>query len=432
MKDSQAPLPAVIALPAVYVGAAAALAGGLLALDAALGDSIPAVLRVGPSTAQSLLVSFAGTFLTVVAVVFWVRIYALQMSAEGLSSRVLRSFMTDRVQRHSMAFIIGTIAFVLVALRGVPDRGAGLATVPHLTVNVACLLALCVAGAVVFAVHNAVAVGRVGTLIRWQTDACVELIRATHPEAGAARLEESPPDDGGREGHPVRSTERGFVQRLDEDALLRTLPAGTRAVMGVRIGEFVMDGTTLCAIAAGADGDAKRCEESVRRTFAIGHDPTLEQDLGFGIRQLVDVAERTLSQSSRDSTTAREVVVHLGAVLRELLLRDLPAPSRPGEAGRWVVRPRATSMEEYVDAALDRIRTYGAHYPEVALTLLSTIGMLVRELDREGLADRAAPLYRQARLVVLGAEESDLLEHDVERVRQGARDAGVLEEGRGG
>ena len=54
-----------------------------------------------------------------VAVVFLrLRIFALQMSAAELSSRLLRTFMTDGVQRHSMAFIIGAIAFTLVALRG--------------------------------------------------------------------------------------------------------------------------------------------------------------------------------------------------------------------------------------------------------------------------------------------------------------------------
>ena len=70
-------------------------------------------------------------------------------------------------------------------------------------------------------------------------------------------------------------------------------------------------------------------------------------------------------------------------------MRTSPAPSRPGEAGRWVVRPRATSMEEYVDAALDRIRTYGAHYPEVALTLLSTILMGIQWAGR-------LPVYLQS------------------------------------
>jgi uncharacterized membrane protein len=438
MARSDATMRSIVVLPLVYLVGAAALAGGLLALDAALGDATPALLRVGQSTAQSLLTSFAGTFLTVVAVVFWVRIYALQMSAEPLSSRLLRTFMTDRVQRHSMSFIIGALAFVLVALRGVPDGGAGLSTVPHLTVNVACLVALCVAGAILFAVHNAVAVGRIGALIRWQTDACVELIRRTHPEVGAAQLDEAPPDDGdgdgegdGGDGRAVRSSERGFLQRLDEEALLAALPTGSRAVMDLRVGEFVMEGTALCSIDGAADGtadgDATRLDEAVRDAFTIGHDPTLEQDLGFGIRQLVDIAERTLSQGSRDSTAAREVVMHLGAVLRELLLRDLPTASRSGDAGRWIVRPRPTSLEEYVDAAFDRIRSYGAQYPEVAMTLLSTIGMLVRELDRAGLPERTEPLRRQASLVVAGAAHSDLLEYDIERVRRCARDAGVLE-----
>ena len=162
----------------------------------------------------------------------------------------------------------------------------------------------------------------------------------------------------------------------------------------------------------------------MRDAFTVGHDPTLERDLGFGIRQLVDIAERTLSQSSRDSTTAREVVMHLGAVLRELLLRDLPATSRSARPDAGSSRPRSTSLEEYVDAAFDRIRTYGAQYPEVALTLLSTIGTLLRELERARAWASAARRYGARPAWSSPAPSSRTCSSTTSSMQQGARDAG--------
>jgi hypothetical protein len=59
-------------------------------------------LHVGTSVAQALTTGFASRLLFVISVVFMVRMYALQMSAEPLSARVRRRFLTDAVQRHAM------------------------------------------------------------------------------------------------------------------------------------------------------------------------------------------------------------------------------------------------------------------------------------------------------------------------------------------
>ena len=52
----------------------------------------------------------------------------------------------------------------------------------------------------------------------------------------------------------------------------------------------------------------------------------MHQEVGFGIRQLVDIAERALSPGINDPTTAVEVIHELHRVGRHLVQRSAPSP----------------------------------------------------------------------------------------------------------
>lgn len=126
-----------------------------------------------------------------------------------------------------------------------------------------------------------------------------------------------------------------------------------------------------------------------------------------------------------DSTTAYEVIVHLGLVLRELLLRDLPATTVDGPDGQRLLRPREHSLFDYVDLAMVRIRIADLE-PDPSMALLDTMGMLARELDDAGLADRADYLREHAGLILEGIDQRDLLEWDKQRIRREAAAKGFM------
>ncbi|WP_324273189.1 DUF2254 family protein [Blastococcus brunescens] len=169
----------VVAL--LYVAGGAALAAGSLALDRWLGpDGTPSWLQVGTSVAQALTTGFGSSLLFVISVVFMVRMWAVQMSAEPLSARVRRRFLTDPVQRHAMGALVGSMTFVIIVARAIPDADAG-GSVPQVSVAIACAVPVMAAVLVVFALRNASRWGEIGRLIRWMTDNCLRLIELTHP-----------------------------------------------------------------------------------------------------------------------------------------------------------------------------------------------------------------------------------------------------------
>ncbi|MBW0108605.1 DUF2254 domain-containing protein [Pseudonocardia sp. KRD-182] len=410
--------PVVLAL--LYVAAGAALAAGSLALDRWLGpDRTPSWLHVDPSVAQALTTGFGSSLLFVISVVFMVRMWAVQMSAEPLSARVRRRFLSDPVQRHAMGALVGSMTFVILVARAVPDADAG-GSVPQVSVAVACAIPVMAAVLVVFALRNATHWGEIGRLIRWMTDNCLRVIEDTHPPLDRDRPAGPPatiPRGADDAGHPVLAHDSGWIQQIDLDAVLDALPPQATVELSVRAGDFVTEGIRLATIRTGPTGAPhERVTAAVRAAVEIGADPTLEQDLGYGIALLVDIAERAGSETGSDSTTVREVILHLGIVLRALLLRDLPPTWRTAGAGRAVLLPHQQSFGDYVSIAFERIRLTGAQSPTIARCLLSTIEMLVGQLEDAGLPDRAAPLVREARLVLDSAKESLTLSADYERL----------------
>lgn len=431
------PLDRPLPVPLLYVGGGVLLAIVTLAIDRSLGDAVPGWLRVGHQTALSLVTGFGSGLLFVVSVVFMVRIYAVQMSAEPFSARVLRHFLTDRVQRHAMSFLVGALTYVILVGRAIPDQNTP-ATVPYLSVAIACVLPVVAATLIIYALYNAAEWSQTGRLMRWLTDECVALVQSTHPphhddgqqhgedgkQHGEQDSEPQPAAEPDRPARTVPAPDTGWVQRIHTDRLLAATPPAATTELAVRSGSFVAAGQPLATIRG--DRITQHTADAVRAAIVLGPDPSLEQDLGYGISQLTDIAERAMSQSNSDSTTARQVVLHLGVVLREVLVRDLPPQRLIGSQGQVLLRPHDQSIDDYVSTAFDRIRVAGAHSPQLVETLLSTLSMLICRVRQAGLPDRTAGLHRQADLVLGSARESMTLDDDVERVRRRAVELHLL------
>jgi uncharacterized membrane protein len=125
-------------------------------------------------------------------------------------------------------------------------------------------------------------------------------------------------------------------------------------------------------------------------------EPTLESDVSYGIRLLVDIAVRSLSESPfQDPTTAVQAIDRLHDILRQLVRRTFPDGVYRDEAG--VVRLTVPSMswEAYVSLAVEEIRLAGAGSPQVTRKLRASL------LNLRGVAptERRAVIDHQLRLL---------------------------------
>ncbi|MEO7678172.1 MAG: DUF2254 family protein, partial [Verrucomicrobiota bacterium] len=137
------------------------------------------------------------------------------------------------------------------------------------------------------------------------------------------------------------------------------------------IGEFVVQQSTLASLALAVPPE-KELIAAVQSAYSINRHRTLEQDAGFGIRQLVDMALRALSPSANDTTTAVMCVDYLTAILARLASREIPSSHRY-EKSKLRVITLGPTFASLVAEAFDQIRGSADANVAVLLRLLDAL-----------------------------------------------------------
>ena len=130
----------------------------------------------------------------------------------------------------------------------------------------------------------------------------------------------------------------------------------------------------------------------------------MQQDVGFGVLQLVDIAVRALSPGVNDPSTANDVIVHLGAIMLAIWGLPVSAPATTHE-GRTLVSPVATH-EQLLRQAFDPIRRAGRADPVVLASLVRTLRLLIDECERRSLAGPVEPIEELIAAVRSSADRS--------------------------
>jgi uncharacterized membrane protein len=137
------------------------------------------------------------------------------------------------------------------------------------------------------------------------------------------------------------------------------------------------------------------------RHVHIGFERTLQQDVRFGLRQLVDIALRALSPAVNDPYTAIQVVHHVSAIESVLASRTLTDDVRRDESGAVLVWLSYPGFTTYLHVACAQIRRYGAREPLVLAALLQLLSSVAQNCVEPG---RRAAVKAQIDLVVRFAE----------------------------
>jgi uncharacterized membrane protein len=254
------------------------------------------------------------------------------------------------------------------------------------------------------------------------------------------------PDDVGEEATPeqraaaatrlrgvtwlaVPATRTGYVQRIDADRLVNIAAAHDSVIrLDVHIGEFVIDEMPIASIANQDNGSPARDEptrgstverdnRSIAACFAVGTFRTIDEDAGFGVRQIVDVALKALSPGVNDTTTAVTCVDWLSAILVRLANRRIETPFR-SKAGVVRVIASGPTFESMFTLAVDEIRQNAAANVTVLGALLAMagrVGRVVRDPERRTL------LEAHVALIAEHVERRVEANHDREWLRRCAR-----------
>ena len=381
-------------VPLVLAVGAALLALVLSAIDRSLAaDGSEPFFSFGgtPEGARSVLSTIAQSMLTFTGLVFTITMLVLQLASSQLSPRVMRTFLRDRGNQVVLGIFIATFVFTLLVLREVrtPIDGAG-AFVPAVSVWVAFAFLLASVAAFVWYIDHMAHAIRASTVIANIWGETVEAIERLYPErlsTGSVEVDWTPLS---APNIVLKATSPGVIVGVDEAALLGGSETGDQVIeLCWRVGDFVPEGAAIARLWGDWTRDSA---DKVRAALATGGERTLDQDPAFGFRQLVDIALRALSPGTNDPTTAVQALDRLHDLLRRLVRREIPPPTRSVDGRPRLVVP-GPSWEDYVHLSLEEIRLAGAGQIQVTRRLRA----LLADLESEAPDNRRGVLRQEDR-----------------------------------
>jgi uncharacterized membrane protein len=364
-------------LPALMLLGSAAVAVVLAEIDSRhQAHPLPWTFSFAPGTASTLLGTIAGATITTAGVVFSLLVVSLQLASGQFSPRVLRGFWRDQFGQVLVGLLLSTFAFCVLALARLDPQAA---RAPALTVMFALLLAL---ASVVFIVVYLDRISRQQYVGRIVARVAGETLHLVHelpygPHVGMRVGEPVPVPAVEAMGEPLiaRSPGDGWVQQISRRAVIAGAPPGSVVRLETRVGGYLVRDTPVASVWP-QPADPAGVSALIRAAVILGPARTMQQDIDFGLRQLNDIALRALSPAINDPTTAIEVVLRIGSIMRPLVLAELPAQSVRDSAGRVLLTPFDLNHAEYIGHAFDQLRVYAAAHPQVLMAIARTQRML--------------------------------------------------------
>ena len=423
--------------PAILRSALYALRGGFLirpfviafligtagAVLSAIEEHYPAIQAIVPWTlfpshadpqvAQAILTTIATATMTVVSIVFAILLMTLTLASTQFSPRILISFVRDQVTQWTLGIFLGTFSYCIAALpaaRSLPSPFMPVVTV----VGAMALAPVCVGWLIYFIHHISVAIS-VNTIIdriRRETELVIDELMP-YPHQAVNMAERDVAVSANLDG-VIASRASGYIRYADIARLCSLVKARGMCVrLERRVGHFIAEGVPLLKTTHGNRITNDHALELLA-AIDIGPTRTMQQDVEFGIVQIVDIALRAISPAVNDPTTAISCVDQLSCILIRWLSREAPRTHYydPPHVLRVVVP--WIKFEGLLDLAFEQIRHYAAGDAAVSLRLMRALGDIASTVTDP--ATRLLLLERGKRL--FEGCEGRLQKDDLERLRR--------------
>jgi uncharacterized membrane protein len=221
---------------------------------------------------------------------------------------------------------------------------------------------------------------------------------------------EAPPAEEGT----ILNRQSGYIRYVDIEHLIDLAQAYHVAVrLDRRVGQFVPAGVPLARVSK-PERVLPDHALDFNAAFDIGPTRTMQQDVEFGVIQIVDIALRAMSPAVNDPSTAISCVDQLGRIMIFWIGR-LPPPSyyyAPPHVLRlfvpWI------DFDDLLDTAFEQIRHYAAADIAVSLRLIRAFRDIASTTEH---AELRIKLVERAYRVLAGCAEH-LPKDDLRKLQQ--------------
>lgn len=350
------------AIPATLAAGSVLLGLALPLMDRWLADHLPFVFQGGADGARSVLSTVATAMISVTGLVFSITMVVLQLASSQFSPRVLSTFLERRIVQITLGVFAGSFLYALTVLRSVKGNSSSRdefvpqtsVTLAYLYVVASVLLFVAFIHQITTAVQVSVAIFDIGE----RTRQCIEMI--------APDSDEDVPTGHSDKGYPASKRtdlllddRHGHIVGINAVALVEWAQEHEAYVeLTVSLGDFLVPEQRLGFVHSSRDIDGSDFKHIVR-TIRTAAQRTLDSDLGFGLRQLVDIAERALSPGINDPTTAEQAINEAHVVLHLLAQRPMPQDTWYDDEDRLRGSYRTQSFNSELPWSVREIAYYG-------------------------------------------------------------------------
>lgn len=360
-------------IPAGWCVLAIGLGLAVPRIDSLHDASVPLGFVGGTEGARTVLSTIAGAMISVTGVVFSVTMVVLQLASSQFSPRVLETFLADRVVQNTLGLFIATFMYSLIVLRSILEDGP----IPQTAVTLAYVFVLAAVAMFVFFMGRITRNISVRTVVHRVASETRELIeRRTGQPEGVQPIH----TDAGQRQSVITAGHSGYLDAVYADRLVSTASDHDAHVEVVHsLGTFVVEGTPVAVVRQAAEDahDWSDLEQKMGRMIIVRRQRTMEQDISYGFRRLVDIAERAISPGINDPTTATQVIDEMHDLLRRLALAPEPQRRHGDSEGRERVLVRPHTFADLLDQGVDEIAHWGATGLQVPRRLLAMLDELI-------------------------------------------------------
>jgi uncharacterized membrane protein len=369
-----------------------------------------------PDSSREVLISMAAALVTVMTVATSMTMVAVQLASTQYTPRLLGRFMADHSTQRVLGAYLLTVVYLLLLLAvvGTPSLERQEDGMPVLSLGLAMLLTLACLLLLPHFLHHAGWSVQANTIISSIGREIIQELERLNLDEVQELGDELPGPTG--KSTLVTAKETGYVQLLDEARLLAALPREVHTVrLDVRTGDFLFPGLPLLSLWPPVRL-TERQQQRLHAALAVGSTRTTQQDVLYGVRQLVDMALKALSAAINDVTTAVMVINELGAVGRAVAHKG-----RLGQ-GWWMRRVRGVTLlrpgfglAPFLQDAFGEIPLAASSQPRVILRILEVLAQIA-SVEQDPTMRRM--LVRTGRSVYEAVRLSEQRERDLRLIEQ--------------
>ncbi|MGV9498709.1 DUF2254 domain-containing protein [Streptomyces sp. NPDC003642] len=385
-----APTAAMVAVFLVWLGAQALDTAVVEALqEEGDYDTLDELLRFAED-AKAVVNAVGSAMMTFIGVVFSISLVAVQMASGQFTPRVVRLFVRSRITKATFAVFLATFVLSLLVLTSFDSAGdpRAVTSLPLVqSVLTLCMVALSLLLFVLY-VNATLRLMRISHVIARIATESFRVVASLPAPAGGHEA----PDLGPVTAWVPHEGRAGVLRDVHIARLVRVArKQGVVLRLIPRIGDFVVPGTPVLAV----HGGTAPPRTALRRTVSVGVERTYHQDLGFGLRQLADIALRALSSAINDPTTAVHALDRIVQFLAALSRYPLDTALHRDRGGAVRLVQPVPGWTELVDLGFTEVRNCAADSPQVTRRMLAGLDDLLLLTPRE----RQQPLLRHRELL---------------------------------